>query len=375
MMIWFWLLIATAAAAAVFLVTTRAARAARQAQAPTEDPALSVYRRHLAELDDAAERGLFGEPELEAAKIEASRRLLSAAEDPNHLEQSGGPRSGLWITLAAVACGGLALIVYLFVGRPGVADQPYAARLASWRAVEPTSLVPSQLAEVMKAVSRERPTDPQAFGYLGRAEMASGQAGEASRAFAHALALAPKNLDLQVAYGESLIALADGKVSPDAQRAFQAARALDPLAGAPRYYLARARIENGDVAGGVTDLQALAASLPAGDGHRRLIESQIAEVQRSGGLSVGEGGDPATASLRRDGFIRGMVDRLAKRLETSPDDPQGWARLVRAETVLKDYAARDRALARAQTLFASRPQDLAAIQAAANPTTPPPSAP
>jgi cytochrome c-type biogenesis protein CcmH len=60
-----------------------------------------------------------------------------------------------------------------------------------------------------------------------------------------------------------------------------------------------------------------------------------------------------------------MVDRLAKRLETSPDDPEGWARLVRAEGVLKDKAAQDAALAKARKLFAGRPDALSRIEAQA----------
>jgi len=46
---------------------------------------------------------------------------------------------------------------------------------------------------------------------------------------------------------------------------------------------------------------------------------------------------------------RGMVDRLAARLEQSPDDKEGWARLAHAYEVLgetdKARAARTRAAA------------------------------
>jgi cytochrome c-type biogenesis protein CcmH len=46
-------------------------------------------------------------------------------------------------------------------------------------------------------------------------------------------------------------------------------------------------------------------------------------------------------------MIRGMVDRLAARLEQNPNDKEGWARLARAYDVLgetdKAAAARARA--------------------------------
>ena len=60
-----------------------------------------------------------------------------------------------------------------------------------------------------------------------------------------------------------------------------------------------------------------------------------------------------------------MVSRLAARLAANPDDPEGWARLVRAYGVLKDETAQGEALTRARKLFANRPDALAAIEAQA----------
>ena len=53
-----------------------------------------------------------------------------------------------------------------------------------------------------------------------------------------------------------------------------------------------------------------------------------------------------------------MVDRLASRLQTQPDDPQGWMRLVRAYGVLGETARRDQALATARARFRNRPEVL-----------------
>ena len=141
---------------------------------------------------------------------------------------------------------------------------------------------------------------------------------------------------------------------------------LDPANGAARYYVARAKIADGDVQGGLADWRTLLDSLPAGDPHREGVSAQIAEVERTGGLTTPETATAASTSAQSQGqFIQQMVDRLAARLAVNPDDPEGWGRLVRAYGVLKDEKAQGEALTRARKLFANRPDALAAIEAQA----------
>ncbi len=56
--------------------------------------------------------------------------------------------------------------------------------------------------------------------------------------------------------------------------------------------------------------------------------------------------------------IRGMVQRLADRLKTKGDDPEGWAQLVRSYRVLGEPARADQALADARTALATTPARL-----------------
>jgi cytochrome c-type biogenesis protein CcmH len=57
----------------------------------------------------------------------------------------------------------------------------------------------------------------------------------------------------------------------------------------------------------------------------------------------------------RDVFVRSMVDRLAKKLEDTPGDADGWMRLGRAHSVLGDPAGAVKAYGKAAEL---RPDDL-----------------
>lgn len=382
-MLWFWLIAAAVAALTGLLIAGRAAAAARRLSQDDEAPAVAVYRRQMSELDDLARRDLIPGSEIEAARTEASRRLLGAADSAPPPEAAGTPRIRLIISVVSALAALGALGLYLVLGHPGMSDQPYQARLSAWRKADASSLNPPELAAVMKVITAEHPDDPQAFAYLGRAQMAAGEPGEAARAFAHAARLAPKDADLRVAYGEAMMTVGEGKITPDARNAFAEALAINPAHDGARYYLARAKIADGDVPGGLADWRALAASLPQGDAHRQLVEAQIAEVEKTGGLTDAASDQAAQASApaadgaaaSQSAFIQAMVARLAARLEAKPDDPDGWARLVRAYGVLKDEKGKAAALARARQLFARRPGDLAKVEAQANGAGPTPSAP
>ena len=57
----------------------------------------------------------------------------------------------------------------------------------------------------------------------------------------------------------------------------------------------------------------------------------------------------------RQAMIRGMVDRLAVRLDANPDDAEGWQRLARAYAVLGETAKAEAAAARAAALTKPKP--------------------
>lgn len=278
----FWTAALALAGGAGLLMLALAARAAGGAGGP--DPALAMHRRQLAEIDDLAGRGLIDSAEREQARAEAGRRLLRAADAAPAPWTAGGTGSRRIAALGAGAVAFGALGLYLATGAPGYADQPYAERLAEWRAADPSLLDAPQMAAVLAAIAAERPNDPRAFGFLGRARLASGDALGAVQALERAVALAPADPDLR-----AMLSYANAQVGG----------------------------RQGPVAAGMPDETA----------------------------------------------IRGMVEGLAARLEAEPDDPAGWARLVRAYGVLGDAAAQTRTLERARALFKDRPEALAAIEA------------
>ena len=356
-MIVFWVAAGVLSAAVAGLILSRAAQAAAQAPSIGEASDAILYRRQLAEIDELAERGLMGEAERRSAHAEAGRRLLAAADAPAQA-WTADPAARRGVLIAVIAAPALALVVYLRIGSPGLPDQPFAARMRGWLASSPGELAPPELAAVLKTLIAQRAPDPEGYRLLAIAENASQNAPETVRALRHALKLAPQRADLWEMLGEAQVTEADGKLTDDATAAFGEAVKRNPKAMLARFYLGQARIDAGDRDGGLAAWRALMAELPADDPRRAAIAQQIAEHE-------GRAGPAPPPSGGQMEMIRGMVEGLARRLKTSPDDPDGWVRLVRAYAVLGEAGPRDAALKDARARYASKPEVLRALDAAA----------
>jgi len=358
-MIAFWVAAGLLAAAAAVLILHRAAQAAAHA-APADTTAV-FYRRQLAEIGDLADRGLIGAEERRSAEAEAGRRMLAAADAPAQA-WSNTPRRGP-VLAAAIAAPAVALGLYLVLGAPGMADQPFSGRLAHWLTANPASLQPPEMAAVLNKLTKERPNDPEGFRFLALAEGASNNPAGAVRALKRAVKIAPQRADLWEMLGEAEVFQANGALTDDAQQAFARTIRLDPANVAARFHLARARIRDGDKAGGIAAWKALLADLPASDPRRADLTAAIAEAE----------GTPAAPPAAQPGLsgdqmamVQGMVGRLAQRLAANPDDPAGWVQLVKAYAVLGDTEKRDAALKTARARYAGKPDVLADLAKAAS---------
>ena len=352
-MIAFWIAAAVLSAAAAMLMLARGARAAA---GPAENPALAVHRRQLAEIDELAERGLIPEDERRAARAEAGRRLLSAAEHPDIQQGTGGRRLVLAVAAATPI---VALGLYLMVGRPGWPDQPFEQRVREW-AGDYDRLDPVRRAAVLQVLAARNPREPLLLKDLAAAYEEAGDYPHAVEALRKALALAPREAELWSMLGEVFTVQADNQVDGDARAAFAEALRLQPGLQHARYFMARAAIQDGRVAEGLAAWKALLGELAANDPRAAGLRAEIAQVERAGGLPQAQPQQPADMQAT----IRGMVDGLAARLAANPDDPDGWVRLVRAYAVLGETEKRDAALARARTLYKDRPDILKALDQA-----------
>jgi cytochrome c-type biogenesis protein CcmH len=378
-----WFLVAAAVLSLVVLaILLRPLIGRSRSDGEDAEPAAVLFRRQFAAVDEELAEGRLPPEEAEAARTEITRRLLAAADHdevrsdmPARRRSENGWRFGAAIGIAGVLPAA-ALAVYFAVGTPaaierhaGVGADPAAPHSAADLAAA---------ADEIKAHLQKAPGDLKGWTLLGRTLASLDRFPEALDAYNHALALAPDNASLHAEFGEVLVLQAQGAVTPAAETEFAKAPE-DPRS---RYYGAEAALQHGDPAAAKRKLQALLADAPADAPWRQTVADRLAELLPGGapgGASAGTAGpSPSSAAAavpgptaqdvaaaqsmtpeQRQAMIRGMVDRLAQRLEQHPDDKPGWERLARAYDVLgepdKAQAARARAAGGDKTAAAPAP--------------------
>jgi cytochrome c-type biogenesis protein CcmH len=362
MMIAFWLVAAVLLAASLAVLLTPLLRQADPETAEGE-PVGALFRRQLAELETDLAQGRLEASEAEAARTEITRRMLAEADRQRRNAVPGGSgqddrgwRFATAVGLAALLPAG-ALAVYYTVGAP--------AAITGVPTLASAAIGPHSAADLAAAVIRlqtrvkQVPGDLDSWIMLARTLAALGRYEPAEDAFRHALALAPARPELRAELGEVLVLAADGRVTPAARAEF----AQDPKDPRSRFYEAEAQAQRGDVAGARKALKALLADAPANAPWRKIVAQRLAQLApaqppASPAADAGRIPGPSPADIaaaramtpeQRAAMIRGMVARLAARMEKHPDDRAGWLRLAHAYDVLgetrKAKAARARAAA------------------------------
>lgn len=238
-MIVFWTLAGLAAAIAGWMVLTGARRGADLPASPAPTAAAE-----LAELDRLKARGLLDDEAWTAARAEAGRRLL--IEPAPVADPVVGPRDRGVALASLVATVAAALGLYVFIGSPGLADQPYERRIDEWAASAETLDAPRIAAVLSRAVKRE-PENLTALTMLGAARFEAGDPIGAATAFRRALTLQPNDATSWARLGESLVRAAEGEVQPDAEAAFARALELDPGQLGARFFLGDVALSRGEV--------------------------------------------------------------------------------------------------------------------------------
>lgn len=204
---------------------------------------LAVYRDQLKEVDADLERGLISPAEAEAARTEIKRRILATAPPSVSTHTTDPSRTAA----SAVAIGVLALSLatYLTLGRPTLPSRFYDAN------AERQAAGTEMLAEVEAMVARlaaklkVQPNDAKGWRMLGWSYVQLGRVKEGIDALARAVTLDPANAALRAQYGEALVQDADGKVTPDAQAAFNEALKHDAKDPRARFYRGLSLVQSG----------------------------------------------------------------------------------------------------------------------------------
>lgn len=284
-MLIFWTLTGLACAMAGLLILSAARAAGRAGPLPDGEAVRGLLlARDLAELDRMAARGVLAGAELESARAEVARRHLEAsAGEPAPATDTAARRGqARWVLAGAGATTLAALAIYLGVGSPGVADQPYGRRVAEW-AETPGMLDAPRLAAVMEREAASRPDNFEAQSLLGAARFEAGDPIGAASALRRAAMLRPEDARTWARLGEALVRTQDGEVGSDAEMAFLRALELDPGQLGARYFLGELALERGEAARVHEMWGPLIAVLAPTDPRRLDLESRLPSLSGSEG--------------------------------------------------------------------------------------------
>lgn len=347
---------------------------------------LAVLRDQLADVDAQEKAGTASAADAEALRTELRRRLLAESRDAGEVSRPFGA-AGLgrfafaMAALVALAAAGL----YAMMGRPDLvapADAPAAAtQTAGGSDVE-------GLIRGLEQRMAANPSDPEGWRMLGWSYFQTGRFGESANAYRKAVELAPNGPGYQSAFGEALVQVAQGNVTPEAAAAFEAAKQLDPTDARARYFLAVLKDQRGDRAAAIADWIQLLNEAPADAPWAPELRQFVERIAREDGIDLAGRLKPAAAPAPtaagqpgptpeqvkqamalpegdRQAMVRGMVDGLAARLQASPRDSDGWVRLMRARMVLGEPQAAAAALQSGVAAFAGTPGEQQKLRDAA----------
>jgi cytochrome c-type biogenesis protein CcmH len=264
----------------------------------------------------------------------------------------------------------LALALYLALGSPGLPGAPAGARLADTD--QAGSKVSALVAEV-EAHLRKQPNDGRGWDVIAPVYMRLGRYGDAAHAYRRANELAGETAERLSGFAEATVAASNEVVTEPARRAFEKVLKLEPKRLVPRFWLALAKEQDGELAQAAAAYRELLAALPADADWRPLLVQRLQAVSaRLGTGSSGAG--PSAADIaaaaqlppdQQKKMIAQMVEGLAGRLEANGKDLAGWQRLLRSYTVLGETEKAERALVAARQALAGDASALAELNALA----------
>jgi cytochrome c-type biogenesis protein CcmH len=249
----------------------------------------------------------------------------------------------------------------------------------------------------------QNPKDVQGWRTLGWSYLNLGRFSEASEAYTKAIELSPGDTEIRSARIEALIRAADGIVTTDAKGAIEDTLKIDPKNAHARFFKGLEKEQEGDKTSALTEWHEVLRDADPNGSWVPDLKNRISELERvlgtdaaprrTGAARAVAGGSPETSKAAggspmapaieqgpspqdvkaaeamapsdRSAMIRGMVDRLANRLEKSPRDADGWIKLMQSRVVLGETELAKQALARGMEAFTDDTQQRDRIIAAA----------
>jgi cytochrome c-type biogenesis protein CcmH len=310
-------------------------------------PDIDVYTAQLKELNNDLKSGIIDDEEATRTKLEIERRILKAAD--GQLISSTLEKPNNFLSLAIVVIILFSAAFYAVIGTPGMPDFPieeFRQQEMPMDRVEALAQTDDLIAKV-KARLVSSPEEVQGWGYLANLEMNKGNFQKAAEALYQAHIIAPDVFDYQLMYAESLIMASNERVTPAALIILNKAKKMAPEHPGPRYYLALADFQAGDVGVAHSEWKVIQGELENSDPMMPLLNVWINRAEVALGIaeplpqtrapSITAEQAETIQSMSADEqqeLIRQMVLQLATKQEENPTNIEGWTRLSRAYMVL-----------------------------------------
>jgi cytochrome c-type biogenesis protein CcmH len=311
---------------------------------------VAIYKQQLQEIETERTAGFLAETEIEAARIEVSRRLLAASEN---VEAAVTPYH-------AKSRGAVVLVVTGVIALFSIGIYPFSAYIRDnvmrWYNLGGIFMQAGRYTEAAGAFAKvaEASDDDLCTPDDDRAKCITTR----SSVFT--------NLGVAIAYAH------EGRVTPEARRAFERAVTLNDKESGAHFWLGIADEQHGKFDEAATRYRKLLAGEYA-ESEKAVVKKRLEVVeQRLKGsvspdekASSGQGEATGHVSAADEAVIAGAVGNLAERLKKDGSNLTGWLMLVRSYVVLgrKDDAIN--ALADARRNFAGNAEALGQIDALA----------
>lgn len=324
---------------------------------PASSASVALYHAQIASIDRDTASGLVSASDAQAARTEAARRLIAedhGADDAGATTTRRRTGAAALVVLSVAAAG----LLYGRVGSPDQPDAPLSARAAS----TPGTDLAAALARIEAHLARE-PDDARGWTVVAPVYLRLNRPEDAARAFAEIIRIEGPTPAREADLAEARVYAAQGVVTAEARRGFEAAAKADPSLPKARFYLGLAAEQDGDKARAKEVWTKLADETPPGSPLAANLRGRVAALD---GPAPADAAAIATlAPGEQAQAIRGMVEGLASRLRENGDDIEGWLRLVRARRVLREDDRALAALADARRIFEGRPDKTARLDALA----------
>ncbi len=255
---------------------------------------LELFKQQLAELDADLAAGKLERTQYESARRDLERELLRDTEGSDDPKPGAAKLPGPRVTAAAllVAVPATALALYLLLGERQIIPQLELAAAgaganagSAQHAAGPDGM-PSLDVLVQRLEERlqQVPEDGQGWTMLGRTYFATGRTQDAERALARAHELLPGDVQVSLAYAESIAANNDNDLKGKPAELISAALQAEPDNATARWLSGMVAFQQGQFQSAATAWKhALAQLDPASDDAAKLT-SLIAEAEQRAGV-------------------------------------------------------------------------------------------